>query len=491
VSRIGPSARAAIQASLALVVSAFVLAAPVTEARGLDGPAELPLAPEILPEWHWRESTEAFVRAVIDPAAGALVRGFRESRDDEPPPADPALAPDPPAPLSLPQIGSVSVGDELAGGWSITAIRLEAYRVTVRIRRQGATVVLLASTDPSAPSGPFDRGGAKVVYQSSPIPMEAFAGAAQDLVQRWAAAAPEGHIGEALPSWGAAARRASEAAVLDLALERLRRGDTQGVVRDLTSRREDPTAPAVTHLLLGLALRGRDDSVDELVRAASALSDPAVLYGIVRLVTEARQFERAQTVVARLRSLAPSSAAAHVAEGDRHLLGGDWTAAEASYHRAVAADPQFFGARGSLGDALYRLRAYNDAAVELRAALALDPSQGALLHRLGAVELDRDRAADAVPFLERATAAVPAQAEPWKDLGRALLRLGRADDAATALARAIALDPEDPAPRYVLAQALQRLGRLEDAATALADAIARSEADRKRRGKAIQASPQP
>lgn len=105
-----------------------------------------------------------------------------------------------------------------------------------------------------------------------------------------------------------------------------------------------------------------------------------------------------------------------------------------------------------------------------RAAIALRPTDGAALVRLG-IGLHKLRTfEESVAMLGRAQKVDPALPELDRYLGMGLLQLGKLGEAARAFDAAIVQSPEDPTLRVAQAFALQRLNRLVESANAYAEA---------------------
>jgi tetratricopeptide (TPR) repeat protein len=150
----------------------------------------------------------------------------------------------------------------------------------------------------------------------------------------------------------------------------------------------------------------------------------------------------------------------------------DWTAAEAAYREALAADPQVPHGHYSLGLTLYKQRRYDEAARVFDQALAATPDYAPALRYRAELELDRGKADAALPYLLRLTVAAPRDANGWKLLGRAKLDRQQADEAAADLERARALAPEDPTVHFLLGRALSAAGRPAEAKAAFERATA-------------------
>ncbi len=85
--------------------------------------------------------------------------------------------------------------------------------------------------------------------------------------------------------------------------------------------------------------------------------------------------------------------------------------------RAVAADPDNEAYRDSLGWALYRLRRYDEALVELNKAAEVDDPDGVILEHLADCQRDAGKTADAIATYERAVKKLTAEKDSDKAAG--------------------------------------------------------------------------
>ena len=129
-----------------------------------------------------------------------------------------------------------------------------------------------------------------------------------------------------------------------------------------------------------------------------------------------------KTSVAALRHK-PVKAALRAAEQARKLSArGDQAGALAAFQNAVALDPQFVEARGDLGALYLRLHQYEQAARELRQAVALDASAGWLQSNLASALWELGNAEEAEQWARSAVAADSRNAKSRLLLGWILVR---------------------------------------------------------------------
>ncbi len=162
---------------------------------------------------------------------------------------------------------------------------------------------------------------------------------------------------------------------------------------------------------------------------------------------------------------------------------GDWTSAVAEFNRIVALnppEPKGSTARYDLAIAYANLGRYDDAATELRAALALDPAFLAAMANLVSVDIARGDLAQARQVADRYVAVDPDSARALYSRGIVALRSGDAATAREDFGKLLRNNPSYAVAYYDLALAEERLGRYESAerqlraALSLAPAYARA-----------------
>jgi tetratricopeptide (TPR) repeat protein len=145
-----------------------------------------------------------------------------------------------------------------------------------------------------------------------------------------------------------------------------------------------------------------------------------------------------------------------------------WDAAHQAYERAQSLDPQAFEWRYLDAIVLQRLARHAEAAVQLRLALAEQPTNLPARVKLAEALLDAGTV-DESKTLFAALVREPA-AEPVAELNLGRIAAGdrRHDVAIVHLERAVKLFPEFGAAHYALARSYSALGRSDDARRALA-----------------------
>ena len=201
----------------------------------------------------------------------------------------------------------------------------------------------------------------------------------------------------------------------------------------------------------------------------------------------------------------PDDAGALCLLGALEGQGGDHTAAEETYRRAVQADPNHGPAYAGLGTSFLLQDRPADAVEVLANAVELAPDQpeprlqytaalqrcGRLLearqaltdfvarwpdhlesrHNLGLLMLQTDSPDMAATHFRFVLDREPTRFATWMGLARALFSANDAGGAEAALSTARDLAPGDPAPTVLLGMVLQEQGRFQEARTALEAAL--------------------
>ena len=220
--------------------------------------------------------------------------------------------------------------------------------------------------------------------------------------------------------------------------------------------------------LLGLAY-------SQLGRAAQAIPllekvqtvlphpDPTSFYVLGVDDLSARRFGEARTNFARMFSVAPDSAQAHLVLGQMMMHQNLEDEAEPELKRALAADPRLPMAHFLLGEVdLYRGRT-EEALGEFKAELALNPVSWVAYWRMGDAYSRLQRWDDAERALKQSLWLDQTFTGPYVLLGKVELKKGDAGLAAEYLERALAMDPSNFSAHYLLGTAYQQTGRGADA----------------------------
>lgn len=154
---------------------------------------------------------------------------------------------------------------------------------------------------------------------------------------------------------------------------------------------------------------------------------------------------------------------------------GDWGAAVPEFERIIALnppEPAGSTARYDLAIAYANLQRNDDAARELREAIALDPGFLAAMANLISVDLARGDVREARSIADRYVTLAPDSARALYSRGIAALQAGDAATARADFGKLLHADPSYAVAHYDLALAEERLGRYDAAEQELESALA-------------------
>jgi protein O-mannosyl-transferase len=138
----------------------------------------------------------------------------------------------------------------------------------------------------------------------------------------------------------------------------------------------------------------------------------------------------------------------------------------------VAKRPDNPRARHNLGQALVTAGRPEEAVLEFRRAIELQPHHAFAHASLAQVLLTRGELADAEAHLRAALAADPRWVDAWVNLGLTLARLGRTTEAIAAYETALAIDPHAQDARTNLAGLMIDHGQIDEGIARLRDVLA-------------------
>jgi tetratricopeptide (TPR) repeat protein len=142
------------------------------------------------------------------------------------------------------------------------------------------------------------------------------------------------------------------------------------------------------------------------------------------------------------------------------------------YARGAAVNAANADIRNSWAAALMDLRRYDEAVVQLDAAIRLEPTHAKAYYNLGLARAGQGRAAEADAAYRRSIALDPEGGEAHYNLGLLLAGQGKLDEAAVEYRRAIALRPNYAEAFNNLGVALIQLGHASEAVDAFRQAVA-------------------
>lgn len=250
---------------------------------------------------------------------------------------------------------------------------------------------------------------------------------------------------------------------------------------------EAPDELVLMYLQIALTLHPADTEIilmtaallDQMDRHAPAIAtyalvpsdDPGFPPAEMGRAEALRRSGEVETAIEVLSSLARSHgniAGVHVRLGDVLRTSERFDAARDAYSSALdllpAEDPSRWFVLFTRAIAQHQLDAWDEAEVDLRAALALRPDQPQVLNYLGyslveeGVKLD-----EALDMIERAVAGDPQNGAIVDSLGWVYYRLARYDEAVVQLERAAELLPIDPIINDHLGDAYWAVGRQREA----------------------------
>lgn len=153
---------------------------------------------------------------------------------------------------------------------------------------------------------------------------------------------------------------------------------------------------------------------------------------------------------------------------------GDWKSAAAEFERIIAlrpSEPQGSTARYDLAIAYANLQRNDDAARQLRAALALDPGFLAAMANLVSIDIGLGNLVEARKIAERYVALAPDSARALYTRGIVALQSGDAAAAREDFGKLLHTNPSYAVAHYDLALAEERLGRYDAAERELRGAL--------------------
>jgi len=170
----------------------------------------------------------------------------------------------------------------------------------------------------------------------------------------------------------------------------------------------------------------------------------------------------------KLVRLRPQSIGAHLllaslAEANKDIDKQATKLAESSYKEALKLAPQSFTAHASYGNFLLRNKRNNEAIIELKKAIELEPDNSFVLVGLVKILKDQD-VGEAEIFARRLVEKYPENADFWFELSAVLSKTGKHQEEVQAAKKAVALSKDVPYQhRRRLADALVKVKQLDEA----------------------------
>jgi tetratricopeptide (TPR) repeat protein len=220
--------------------------------------------------------------------------------------------------------------------------------------------------------------------------------------------------------------------------------------------------------LLGLSysLLGRaSQAITFLERVQGSLPnpDPSGFYVLGVNYLGSHQFDKARAAFARMFSVPPESARAHLVLGQMMMHRNLEDQAAPELKQAIAMDPRIPMAHFLLGEVcLFRSRV-PDALAEFKAELRSNPISWLAYWRMGDAYSRLERWDDAERALKQAIWLDQTFTGPYLLLGKVELKKGDPALASGFLERTIQMDPNNASAHYLLGTAYQQMGRSQDA----------------------------
>ena len=238
------------------------------------------------------------------------------------------------------------------------------------------------------------------------------------------------------------------------------------------------------HVALGLLLARNGKLTDaraELDKATTLTTDDPTVKArayraLARIDQHTRPGDASDELLAALK-LSPETSDDILLTGELAEASDDLPAAEASYRRLLAADPQNTAATAALTHILIRQGKLDQAESLLTAALQKSPDDLILNAQLAGLYDTQNKTAQAIPIVEKLHAAQPHDPNLTRLLARLYSRNSQFDKADPLYAALIATtSPQDPTLLDDRADTLIHLRRFAEAETLLKRAIAQPEA---------------
>ena len=190
--------------------------------------------------------------------------------------------------------------------------------------------------------------------------------------------------------------------------------------------------------------------------------------GRAEALRQAAKPDAAIEVLEQLSREYPNLPLVHTSLGDLYRQQENYSKAVAAYDKALAdteeGSPAEWFLHYARGISRERLKDWDEAEADFRAALELNPEQPQVLNYLGYSLVERQEKLDeALDMIERAVAARPDSGYIVDSLGWVLYRLGRYDEAVSHMEKAVELMPVDPVVNDHLGDVFWAVGRHREA----------------------------
>src|SRR5206468_3965231 len=131
----------------------------------------------------------------------------------------------------------------------------------------------------------------------------------------------------------------------------------------------------------------------------------------------------------------------HGGRGDLFMVRKLYEDAVIEYRKAIALDPYDASVLNRLGIGYLQLRKFQEAALQFRETIRLDPYFPEAINNLGFIDYANGHYEDALGRYNRALRIEPRSASVWKNVGACYFALHRYEEASKAVQMALEIDP--------------------------------------------------
>jgi tetratricopeptide (TPR) repeat protein len=137
--------------------------------------------------------------------------------------------------------------------------------------------------------------------------------------------------------------------------------------------------------------------------------------------------------------------------------------AETCFRAVIAKNPNSATARSNLGSALLNKGSVDEAIVQLKRSVEIDPDYQFGHYNLAAALMEKGEPDEAIPHLRAVLKVNPNHPKAYYTLGNALSKKGEVDEAAASYKRTLQLQPDFPDAHTNLANVLLEKGEIDEA----------------------------
>ena len=205
---------------------------------------------------------------------------------------------------------------------------------------------------------------------------------------------------------------------------------------------------AAIHTSLGLSRLGQGDQAKALadLQVGAALDGKSAAGGIALVQAELsmKRYDKALAAAQALARQQPENAQVQALLGGVHLAKDDPASARASFEKALALEPTYFAAVGSLAQLDLRDKKHDAAKARFTTLLQKDPKHIGAMSALADIAMLEEKQDDATKWLEKAASENPAEAAPAVRLVSHYLRIKQNPKALAVARTAQTANPTHP-----------------------------------------------